>query len=73
MKIGFVGIGAMGECMVRNLLKAGHAVSVFNRTRERAEALVSDGAQLADRIEDAAACEIVITMLANDDATIGTV
>jgi 3-hydroxyisobutyrate dehydrogenase-like beta-hydroxyacid dehydrogenase len=73
MKIGFVGIGAMGECMVRNLLKAGYAVSVFNRTRERAAALVSDGAQLAERIEDAAACEIVITMLANDEATIGTV
>ncbi|NBQ89731.1 MAG: NAD(P)-dependent oxidoreductase, partial [Betaproteobacteria bacterium] len=48
MEIGFIGIGAMGECMVRNLLKAGHRVTVFNRTRTRAEALLGEGALIAD-------------------------
>lgn len=73
MKTGFIGIGAMGVGMVRNLLKAGHEVTVFNRTRERAEALVADGARLADTLEDAAAQDVVITMLANDEATEATV
>ena len=73
MEIGFIGIGAMGECMVRNLLKAGHRVTVFNRTRTRAEALLGEGALVADSIEAAAAHEVVITMLANDEATAGTV
>ena len=72
MEIGFIGIGAMGECMVRNLLKAGHRVMVFNRTRSRAEALVADGALVADSIEAAAAHAVVITMLANDESTAST-
>jgi len=66
MEIGFIGIGAMGECMVRNLLKAGHQVSVFNRTRARAELLAADGAHIANSIEGAASNPVVITMLAND-------
>lgn len=73
MDIGFIGIGAMGECMVRNLLKAGHRVTVFNRTTARAEALRAEGAIVAESVEMAAANEIVITMLANDDATVETV
>ncbi len=69
MKIGFVGSGAMGEPMVRNLLKAGHTVTVFNRRRERSAALAADGAQVAASVADAARQEIVITMLADDTAT----
>lgn len=67
MQIGFVGTGAMGRGMVRNLLKAGHSVAVWNRTRLAAEELVSDGARIADACE-CAAQEIVISMLADDRA-----
>ncbi len=69
MNVGFIGLGAMGVCMVRNLLQAGHRVTVFNRSPERASALVSDGAVIAACIEEAAAQEFVITMLAHDAAT----
>jgi 3-hydroxyisobutyrate dehydrogenase-like beta-hydroxyacid dehydrogenase len=69
MQLGFVGIGRMGFGMARNLLRAGHEVSVYNRTRERAEALVRDGATVAD--SPAAACRgaaAVFTMLSDDAA-----
>ena len=69
MQIGFIGIGAMGVGMVRNLLKAGHAVTVWNRTEARAAELVADGAILANAPTAAATQELVITMLADDGAT----
>ncbi|MBI2801345.1 MAG: NAD(P)-dependent oxidoreductase [Gammaproteobacteria bacterium] len=69
MQIGFIGIGAMGAGMVRNLLQAGHAVTVWNRTEARAAELVADGAILAKAPAVAAAQELVITMLADDGAT----
>jgi len=59
----------MGSGMARNLLRAGHEVVVFNRSREKAEALVADGARVSDT--PAAACsvsEAVMTMLADDRA-----
>src|SRR5260370_23750926 len=69
MKVGFIGLGRMGSGMARNLLRAGHDVIVFNRSREKAEALLADGARVADT--PAAACsasEAVMTMLADDHA-----
>jgi 3-hydroxyisobutyrate dehydrogenase-like beta-hydroxyacid dehydrogenase len=68
MNVGFIGLGRMGQAMARNLLKAGHRVFVYNRTRSRAEELRDEGAEVAD--SPAAACkgDIVITMLADDDA-----
>lgn len=68
MKVGFVGLGAMGTPMARNLLKAGHEVTVYNRTRQRAEELAHEGAKVADRPAGAAAGKVVITMLADDPA-----
>lgn len=69
MKVGFVGLGSMGSAMARNLLKAGHELTVYNRTRSRAEALSSEGAVVADSAGGAAAgAEVVITMLADDHA-----
>jgi 3-hydroxyisobutyrate dehydrogenase-like beta-hydroxyacid dehydrogenase len=68
MHIGFIGIGAMGVGMVRNLLKAGHAVTVWNRTPARAAALVVDGARLASTADECAGQDIVISMLADDRA-----
>ena len=73
MDVGIVGIGPMGGAMARSLLRAGHKVTVFNRTRERAEALRKDGAVVAATAAEAAAREAVITMLATDDAVEGLV
>ena len=44
MKIGFIGIGVMGESMARHLLEGGHALTVYNRTRQKAERLLAQGA-----------------------------
>ena len=43
-KIGFIGTGVMGSSMARNLMKAGYAVSVYTRTKEKAEKLIEEGA-----------------------------
>jgi len=68
MKIGFIGLGGMGSGMARNLLRAGNDVVVFNRTREKAEALGS-GAQVADLPADVGrVSDVVMTMLADDRA-----
>jgi 3-hydroxyisobutyrate dehydrogenase and related beta-hydroxyacid dehydrogenases len=68
MKIGVIGLGRMGVGMAANLLKAGHAVSAYNRTPERAEELVIQGGRLAASIADACQGDAVLSMLANDEA-----
>lgn len=68
MNIGFIGIGRMGAGMAANLLKAGHHVTVYNRTPGKAEALIEQGAQMATSIAAACHGDAVITMLANDKA-----
>ena len=68
MKVGFIGLGHMGAGMAANLLKAGHDVSVYNRTRTKIEALVAQGARAAASVSDACSGDAVMTMLANDDA-----
>ena len=69
MKVGFIGLGAMGSGMARNLIKAGQNVTVYNRTRSRADELKPDGAIVADTAAQAASgAEAVFTMLADDHA-----
>jgi 3-hydroxyisobutyrate dehydrogenase-like beta-hydroxyacid dehydrogenase len=68
MNVGFIGLGRMGAGMAANLLKAGHHVTVYNRTPEKAAALVAQGAKVAAHVSDASRGEAVITMLTNDDA-----
>ncbi len=68
MKIGFIGLGQMGGAMAANLVKAGHEVTVWNRSADKAGSLVAAGATLADRPVDAAQGEVVMTMLADDRA-----
>jgi 3-hydroxyisobutyrate dehydrogenase-like beta-hydroxyacid dehydrogenase len=68
MKIGFVGLGHMGTAMAANLLKAGHDVTVFNRSPGKSRSLVGLGAREATTLAEACEGEAVITMLANDDA-----
>ena len=66
--IALLGCGLMGQPMARRLLQAGHHLTVWNRTRSKAEALVADGAQVADTPAQAIAqADIVITMLDNGD------
>lgn len=66
MEIGLIGLGNMGAPMARNLLKAGHSLTVWNRTREKAEALGPDGAKVADTPADCCDAPVVITMLSED-------
>jgi 3-hydroxyisobutyrate dehydrogenase-like beta-hydroxyacid dehydrogenase len=68
MKLGFIGLGRMGTAMARNLLKAGHEVTVYNRTPDKARALAAQGARVATRVADACRGAAVISMLANDEA-----
>jgi 3-hydroxyisobutyrate dehydrogenase-like beta-hydroxyacid dehydrogenase len=44
MKVGIIGLGRMGSAIARRLIKAGHDVTVYNRTRSRAEPLAAEGA-----------------------------
>ena len=69
MKLGFLGLGKMGSPMARRLVAAGHEVTVWNRTRERADALAALGATVAATPADAVAgAEAVLTMLFDDAA-----
>jgi 3-hydroxyisobutyrate dehydrogenase len=63
-RLGWIGIGRMGYEMARLLAKAGCDLSVWNRTRAKAEPLKGDGAKVVDSLSDLAACDIVFTMVA---------
>jgi len=65
--IGWIGLGRMGEAMVKKLTAAGHGVTVWNRTRSKAEPLVEYGATLADTKLDLAGCDAVFTMVSTTD------
>ena len=62
--IGFIGIGVMGKSMVKNLLKKGFAVSVYTRTKQKAEEVIQQGALWCDNIVE---CinqkDVIITMV----------
>lgn len=68
MDIGFIGLGNMGRGMAANLVEAGHRVTVYNRSPDKADALPEQGATRADTVSDACRGEVVITMLADDAA-----
>ena len=68
MKIGVIGLGNMGAGMAANLLKAGHEVTVYNRTASKAQALLAQGARYAAQPADACGGDAVMTMLADDGA-----
>ena len=69
MKVGFIGLGQMGSAMARNLIKAGHTLVVFNRTKSRAEDLRRVGATVVESTADTATeVDVLITMLADDRA-----
>ncbi len=69
MRIAFIGLGRMGAGMARNLLRAGFSLTVYNRSREKAEALAADGALLSTSPADACReADVVMTMVADDHA-----
>jgi 3-hydroxyisobutyrate dehydrogenase-like beta-hydroxyacid dehydrogenase len=69
MNIGFIGLGKMGAAMARNLLREGHQLAVYNRSREKAQAFSRDGARIADSPADASrGAQAVFTMLSDDQA-----
>ena len=69
MKVGFIGLGNMGSAIARNLINAGHSLTVCNRTRSRCDAFKPLGAAIAESPSAAVAgAEVLITMLADDRA-----
>jgi 3-hydroxyisobutyrate dehydrogenase-like beta-hydroxyacid dehydrogenase len=68
MKIGFIGLGAMGSGIAANILKAGHDVVAWNRSPGPAKALAEKGAKVAAKPEDALEADALFTMLASDAA-----
>jgi len=67
MKLGWIGIGRMGYAMAERLAKAGADLTVWNRTRAKAEPLVASGAKVAAQLTDLAACDIVFVMVSTWD------
>ncbi|TDD65996.1 NAD(P)-dependent oxidoreductase [Actinomadura rubrisoli] len=71
--VALLGTGIMGAAMARNLLKDGHRVTVWNRTRSRAEPLGADGATVAGSPAEAVeGAGVVITMLSDGEAVLST-
>jgi 3-hydroxyisobutyrate dehydrogenase len=62
-KLGWIGIGRMGYAMAERLAKAGCDISVWNRTRVKAEPLAAHGAKIVDALSELAGCDIVFTMV----------
>ena len=68
-KLGFIGIGAMGQRIARRLLKSGFTVTVFDRNADRANTLVVYGATVARSISELASeTDVILSSLANDEA-----
>jgi 3-hydroxyisobutyrate dehydrogenase-like beta-hydroxyacid dehydrogenase len=69
MNLAFIGIGRMGTGIAHNLLRAGNSLTVYNRSREKAQALAGEGARVASSPADACRdAEVVMTMVADDRA-----
>lgn len=72
-KVGFLGMGIMGQPMARNLLRAGYPVTVYNRTRSRAEALAPEGARVADTPAACAQGQDIIISIVTDSPDVEAV
>lgn len=68
MNVGFIGLGAMGAAMVRNLLAKGVTVTVWNRSRAIVDTLAAEGAIPAASLDAVFATDVVLSMLAHDQA-----
>jgi 3-hydroxyisobutyrate dehydrogenase-like beta-hydroxyacid dehydrogenase len=68
MEVGMIGVGRMGKAMARNLLKAGHTVTLFDTTSDGPRELEKDGGKVAASARDAFRGDVCISMLPNDEA-----
>jgi 3-hydroxyisobutyrate dehydrogenase len=66
-RIGWIGTGRMGFVMAQRLARAGCDLTVWNRTRAKAEPLAQDGARIANSLADLGSCDVVFCMLATWD------
>jgi len=66
-RVGWIGLGRMGEAMAKKLIKAGHDVQVWNRTASKAAPLAEAGATLVATKQDLAGCPAVFTMVSTTD------
>src|SRR5438067_1898699 len=72
--IGFIGAGIMGRGMAANLIRKGHKVKIYNRTRAKAEEVAKGGGVVADTPAQAAdGAEIIVTMVADPKALLEVV
>ena len=62
-RIGWIGMGRMGYPMAERLLKAGHDVSIWNRTKSKAEPLAKSGGKVVDKLSDLAGCDVVFSIV----------
>jgi 3-hydroxyisobutyrate dehydrogenase-like beta-hydroxyacid dehydrogenase len=68
-KVGWIGVGMMGEPMARNVMQAGFPLTVYNRTRDKVRDLEKDGAGVADNIAELATdCDVLVSMISADAA-----
>jgi len=68
MEVGFIGLGQMGRAIAANLIRAGHELCVWNRSSGPAQGLAALGARIAAEPADTARGEVLMTMLADDEA-----
>jgi len=68
MEVSIIGLGNMGAGIAKSLLRAGNRVTVYNRTREKAEALRANGAVVATSVAEACKTSVLFTMVADDAA-----
>ncbi|MCC6776100.1 MAG: NAD(P)-dependent oxidoreductase [Hyphomicrobiales bacterium] len=74
MKIAFIGLGNMGSSIARCILRAGHDLTVWNRTASKMQPLIAEGAKGATKLKDAvSAADVVVTSLMDDKSIIDAV
>ena len=66
MKVGFIGLGHMGIGMVASLLRAGHEVTIYNRTPSKAQRLVEQGARAASEVAEACRGRTTMTSMTTE-------
>ena len=62
-KIGWIGTGVMGKSMCRHLMKAGYKLMIYNRTKQKTEELVKEGAEYAEPLDIAKSVDVLFTMV----------
>ena len=67
-RVGVVGLGRMGEAFARNLIADGYGVIAYDRSKTRRDLLAGVGAKAASGLGDLAPCQVVLTLLPDDDA-----